>query len=396
MNEDRLRQALGDERVPDEAGAEERAWLLVRTAYAATPPAPEPRRRRYRHLAQLALALGLIAALISPAGAAVRHWADATVSPGRKPSQPVLTSLPAPGRLLVDSPVGPWVVQPDGAKRLLGRYGRSTWSPHGLFVATTKGRQLLALDPQGELRWSLARPAPVTDPAWAPDGYRIAYLSGTQLRVVAGDGSGDRLLRSDVAPVAPVWRPGAGHLLSFVDAAGRVRTVAADSGRPVFAISPGLRPTGLAWSKDGSRLLIFGRSGLQLRDAGGRLLWSAAPPRGMSIRAAALSPAASGVAVVASTRAAAQSALLVLGPDGARRRLFAGLGRFTDVVYSPDGRWLLAAWQSADQWLFLDVAQPRRIVAVSDISAQFDPGASSRSAFPAVSGWCCVKRGTSG
>jgi WD40-like Beta Propeller Repeat len=396
MNEDRLRQELGAEPLPDAAGAEERAWRFVRAAYAAEPRAAQPRRRRHRRLAQLAVALGLLAAFISPAGAAVRHWVRDAVVVGREPSQPALTSLPAPGRLLVDSPVGPWVVQPDGSKRLLGPYRHSTWSPHGLFVAAAEGRQLLALDPEGEVRWSLARPAPIAAPSWAPDGYRIAYRSGDALRVVAGDGTGDRLLASPVAPVASAWRPGPDHLLSFVDAAGQIRTVAADSGRLAFAISSPAHPTGLAWSADGARLLVVGRSAIEVRDGGGRPVWHADAPSGTSIRAASFSPGGGEVAILVSTRAATQSTLLVVGQGGARRQLFAGLGRFTDVVYSPDGKWLLAAWRSADQWLFLNVDRPRRIVAVSGISRQFDPGASSASAFPAVSGWCCRGSGTSG
>jgi hypothetical protein len=395
MNGDRLRQALDAEVVPDATGAEERSWRLARAAYAVAPHVSRPRRRRYR-LAELAVALGLIAVFISPAGAAVRHWVRDAVEVGRQPSLPALTSLPASGRLLVDSPDGPWVVQPDGSRRLLGPYRQSTWSPHGLFVAAAKGRQLLALDPQGEIRWSLGRPAAIGDPRWAPDGYRIAYLSGETLRVVAGDGSGDRLLEPGVAPVAPAWRPGPGHLLSFVDSAGLVRTVDADSGRLVFEISPGPHATGLAWSADGSRLLVTRRSELQVRDSSGSPAWRADAPAGTSIRAAAFSPSGDEVAMLAATRGAAQSSLLLVGPDGARRRLFAGLGRFTGVVYSPDGRWLLAAWKSADQWLFLNVRRPRRIVAVSDVSRQFDPGATSGSAFPSVAGWCCHGQGTSG
>ena len=39
MREARLREALLDARVPDSAGAEERARRLVRAAYASSPPA---------------------------------------------------------------------------------------------------------------------------------------------------------------------------------------------------------------------------------------------------------------------------------------------------------------------------------------------------------------------
>ena len=84
-----------------------------------------------------------------------------------------------------------------------------------------------------------------------------------------------------------------------------------------------------------------------------------------------------------------RSELPCSGPGGGRTRSSPGLGRFDDVVYSPDGEWLLLAWRSADQWLFLNPAHPRRVVAVADIAAQFDPGTTSPPAFPAVAGWCC-------
>ena len=59
------------------------------------------------------------------------------------------------------------------------------------------------------------------------------------------------------------------------------------------------------------------------------------------------------------------------------------------LLYSPDGEWLLLAWRSADQWLFLNPADPRRVVAISDIAAQFDPGTTSPPSFPKLAGWCC-------
>jgi hypothetical protein len=95
------------------------------------------------------------------------------------------------------------------------------------------------------------------------------------------------------------------------------------------------------------------------------------------------------VAAVLAAGAGARSELLSLGLGEPPRRLFSALGRLGEVVYSPDGRWLLLAWRSADQWLFLNPAHPRRVVAVSDVAAQFDPGTTSPAAFPKVAGWCC-------
>jgi Tol biopolymer transport system component len=342
------------------------------------------------------VALALATALaISPAGAAVRGWVGDAVggAGGHRTSLPALTSLPAPGSLLVDSARGPWVVHADGSKRLLGSYSESTWSPHGLYVAATGGGQLTAVDPEGNVRWSLSRRPPPRHAAWSPDGFRIAYLSGRELRVVAGDGTGDRQLALGTTPVAPAWEPGAAPRLSYVSLDGTLRTVEPESGRTAFALDPEARVLGLAWADDGARLLVTTPRGVQVRDAAGRAVWREAAPQGWSVRLAAISPDGERVAAVITSASGRESALDLLGPGGERRRLFAGLGRFGEVLYSPDGRWLLLAWRSADQWLFLNPARPQRVVAISDISAQFDPGTTAPPSFPSVAGWCCPPAG---
>ena len=329
--------------------------------------------------------------MVSPAGAAIRHWVRDAVEVGHEPSLPALTSLPAPGSLLVDSPRGPWVVRASGSKRLLGDYRQSGWSPHGLFVAVASPHQLAAVDPEGNVHWTLSRLGPVRDPVWSPDGFRIAYLDGEELRVVAGDGTGDRLLANRVAPVAPAWQPGGLRRLAFLDAAGRVEVVQADSGRSVFEVSPGPGTIGLGWSADGARLLVVRRSGLRVFDRRGRPLWRSQAPAGMRVRAGALAPDGKRVGgcplhpLGSAERSAAARPAMARGGDSSpasalrRRRLLA--------------RWesgCSLAWRSADQWLFLSPAHPRRIVAISDISRQFDPGTTSPPPFPSVAGWCCA------
>ena len=301
---------------------------------------------------------------------------------------PALTSLPAPGSLLVDSPRGPWVVHADGAKRLLGPYGESAWSPHGLYVAATTRHQLAAVDPLGEVRWTLGREGPVRKPAWSPDGERIAYLNGGELRVVAGDGTGDRLLEPTVAPVGPAWEPGS-RLLSFVAHSGRVRTVDVDTGRAVFEAPAPVNPLHLGWSADGRRLLVATRTALVALDRLGRPVWRAEAPSGTDIVSSAIAPGGDRAATVLVSKSGERSELALLGPGGHGRTLFQGLGRFAEVLYSPDGEWLLLAWRSADQWLFLNPADPKRVVAISDIAAQFDPGTTSAPSFPSIEGWCC-------
>jgi hypothetical protein len=99
------------------------------------------------------------------------------------------------------------------------------------------------------------------------------------------------------------------------------------------------------------------------------------------IAAAAFAPRSHRVAVVRAQE------VLVLDADRlsrSPRRLFAGAGGFTDLAWSPDGRWLLVAWENADQWLFLRTSG-RRVLAVGSIAEQFGGGS-----FPHLGGWCCA------
>ena len=387
-NERRIRATLGEANAPEESQAEERAWRVVQAAYAEQPARRRPARLRRRGL-QLALVLGLLAALISPAGAAVRHWVADTVDPGREPSKPALTSLPTSGSLLVQSAAGPWVVHADGSKRLLGAYAGATWSPHGLFVAATSGHELVTVDPRGEAHWTVDQTALASRPSWnGPDGFRLAYLSGASLHIVDGDGSHDHMLEPRVAAVTPAWLPGPRYVLAFARPNGAVAVVQIGTGKTVFETAPGARPLSLQWSaKD--RLLITTPEDAEIRAGDGARVWRWDAPPGTRIVATRLAPGHEQVALIVSSRT--RSRLLLTGPEAQSRALFSGPGLFSGVEWSPDGRWLLLAWKSADQWLFLNPSRPRRIDAISHIGAQFAPGASrpGRAGFPQVRGWCC-------
>ena len=384
VDTDRMRSTLSEHPVPHADEAQARAWRVVQAAFAETTPRTS--RRGLRRTAVIAVAAGLVAVAISPAGAKVRHLVGDALDTGHEPSQPALTSLPAAGELLVDSPKGPWVVQADGSKRLLGDYPEATWSPHGLFIAATSGHELVALDPHGNVRWSLARAGPITMPRWSPDGFRIAYLSGASLRVVAADGTGDRLLRAAVSPaVAPVWRPGPGHVIAFGGTDGRVQVADADNGRSLAHTSR-LLPLQVAWSADGKRLLVLTANELLSYTAKGEFVSARRISPGA--RAAAISPRGE-VAVIATTGQPLSSRLLLIDSSGRLRQLFAGPGEFGEIAWSPSGDYLLLSWPSADQWLFLDPDRPQRTLAVSNISRQFSPGGEP-AGFPSVAGWCCA------
>lgn len=388
-----LRERMRDADLPDEQGAEERGWRVVRAAFDERPV----RRRRPTRLrlAFAAAALAVLVLAIPATGAG--DWLRDLVRPGRDDAKPSLSSLPGGGRLLVTSEKGAWVVTDDGSKRLLGGYGEAGWSPRGLFVIATQGRQLVALEPGGRVRWTVSRPDPVRHPRWSPSGFRIAYLTGAapDLRVVAGDGAGDGRLTSGVADSPPAWRPGAAHVLAYSNRDGSVRVVEADQRRTLWRSAPAEAPRELAWSPDGRRLLAVGGRSVRVFDARGRLLRTI-PTSGVAGHPRAVAFAARGheFALVQAAATAGQSEVVLLEAErraGPARQVFVGAGTLGDLAWSPDGRWLLIGWPSADQWLFIRSSDARRITAFSDIGRQFSPGAAARLEAPRIAGWCCAR-----
>jgi dipeptidyl aminopeptidase/acylaminoacyl peptidase len=349
----------------------------------------------------LCIATLLAALLLSPAGAAVRDWVGDVVESEAPKPEPELSRIPGGGRLLVQSAVGPWVVQPDGSRRLLGDYEEATWSPRGLFVAVTKGRTLSAVEPDGTPHWSLTAGARVRTPRWAPSGERIAYRSGDELRIVAGDGTGDRLLARSTAPVSPAWSPSGDANLAYVSGEDKLRIVNSESGERLAAAPalPGI--SRLEWGANGSAILEASPRALRLREVRARkvALPDLAPARtlslpgsGISLTGAALAPERQTVAAVVTRWRGhgATSEVLVFAPSAEQpRRLLSFPYSLGEVAWSPDGRRLLVAWPGADQWLFLPVGRgkPR---AVANISRAFSPGERPAS-FPRVEGWCCAR-----
>ena len=258
MSEDRLKALLREEPLPGAAEAERRGLALVSQAYAERRAPAKP------VLPRLAVALAaftlLAALLLTPAGAAVRNWIDDVFTAGVRHAEPALTEVPGGGKLLVSSPRGPWVVQADGSRRLLGDYAEASWSPHGLFVVTASGRTLSALEPDGTPHWSISAPARVADPRWSPSGFRIAYRAGRSLRVVRANGTGDAAVGPSAA-VPPAWLPSGPHLLAYVNAKQRLVVAEADGGRTIDSAAATPGAIGLSWSRNGGELLEVTRRG---------------------------------------------------------------------------------------------------------------------------------------
>jgi hypothetical protein len=364
--------------IPGEHGARERTWNVVVSAFGERKPVPRP--SHWPRVAVVAAALAaLAAATLSSPGRAVLDEVREVV--GVERAEPALFSLPAEGQLLVSSDVGVWVVHQDGSKRLLGPYREASWSPFGRFVVAARRNELAALEPDGDVRWTLARRG-VSFPRWTgtQTNTRIAYVDGTGIRVVPGDGMGDRLVvRGARGPLA--WRPGPGFLLAYADRSGRVVLIDADTGRVRWRTRPDGRVVGLEWSADGRRLVarrVRARDDLAIYTAQGAPYTGFRTPRG-TVSAAAIHPESHSRAVA--IQADGQARLFL--PD-VRGSALTGPGALTGLTWSPDGGWLLAAWPSADQWVFVR-ADGKRIRGVSTVTEQFR----SRS-FPRIEGWCCA------
>ena len=190
------------------------------------------------------------------------------------------------------------------------------------------------------------------------------------MRVVAGDGTGDRELIHSVAPLAPAWRPGSGHVVAAADRGGRVLAVDADSGRVLWRSEPGERARAIEWSADGRRIVVLSAGAVRVLDERGRTLATRS-----RASAAAFAPRGRRLALVRGNE-------VLIGTQ----TVFAGGGVPGDLAWSPDGRWLLVALPDANQWIFVR-PDGRQLAISAAVAQQFDPGATGSGRSPRVSGW---------
>jgi hypothetical protein len=149
--------------------------------------------------------------------------------------------------------------------------------------------------------------------------------------------------------------------------------ITAKGGSLWSATTPGPQQT-LERSSDGRQLLVLSPGRISILDGGsGHLLGGEAAP---DVVAVAYRPGSSSYAELHGSAAGSR---ITLG----ERTLFSFGGVLRGLTWSPDGRWLLVGSPASDQWVFIR-ADGRKIVAVSNISAQFHSAA-----FPEVEGWCC-------
>jgi dipeptidyl aminopeptidase/acylaminoacyl peptidase len=403
---DDLEARLRAVEVPGSPDAGERAWGAVGAAFAARR---RVRRRRWRVAPRIAVAvvagvlLLAVAAGATQPGAAVRGFVVRVL--GGDPAPPPrarIGPLP-PGRMLVTSPRGAWIIGRDGSRTLLGPYAGASWSPRGLFVVAWSGADVHAVAPDGAVHWTLRTPGRVAAAAWSPDGYRVAYRRAGGLGVVAGDGTAPRVLSASVAPAGPAWRPGTPHTLAWVDPAGRIVVRDVDSGALDWRSPVGVGAArALSWSADGRLALVLSADGLRLADPAANRVSRVRLPPGDRAVAAAWAPRGRRLAVVARVGSGDLTRVLVArgGVRIADRPVFTTTGRLASPAWSPDGSRVLVRWTDADEWLLLPAVARRPVAPVSAVPTS--PGAPARGIVaiapvarrfggaPVVRGWCCA------
>jgi hypothetical protein len=367
--------------------AEQRAWEVVKRAYEERTPTSAARAPSRRLVAALGVAVIVagVAAVFSPPGRAVFHRVREAV--GIQQAAPALFSLPAHGRLLVVSQAhgGVWLVHDDGLKRRLGSYEDAEWSPHGRFLVATKPNELIALDADGNVHWSLTRRR-AHAPRWEGSTIdtRIAYLSASGLRVVAGDGTCDRLLDANAKRVPPAWDPARLHTLAYVS---RGTVVLQDVGKGAIAWRTPItqQPSALEWSTDGKLLAVVSANRITVLTAAGKLDRTISM-LGANLLEASFAPRSHRLAVAERRVSHSEVRVVDIDHPGRARLLFAGPGNFGDLAWSPDAKWLLVAWPTADQWLFL---HGDRVHAVGNIKEQFPRADGVSPTLSIANRWCC-------
>lgn len=172
-----------------------------------------------------------------------------------------------------------WKVGIDGTKRTQvthdqGSQSQPTWAPDGARFAyaleAASGSGIFVANADGT---SPHRITPGTtayfQPAWSPDGTAIAFLGGTDIYVIAPDGSA--MTQLTATPVVrewyPAWSPD-GEEIAFAridDAANtdNLFVMSADGTgiRQLTTFPPGVLVGGPAWSPDGQFLSFYANGG---------------------------------------------------------------------------------------------------------------------------------------
>ena len=260
--ERRLEGVLTEAGEPDPGAGEEALHRALRALHPVAAP------RRGIRTAVLVFAAALVLLVIAAGSLAAAGALHVSFGAKAKP-RPATTQLVLPKgangiAAVID---GRLSVVTNGGFRLQGLpVSAAALSPHALFVAAGIGHSLVAMAPNGRRAWSHPAGGRVVSIAWAPDGFRIAYVvhAGRHfvLHVIYGNGIHDTTVDRSVRAVRPSWRADS---LAFAYVAAGGRAIVYDVGhenRRVVAVSPPV--TGLAFAPSGDALALAGTNGVSL------------------------------------------------------------------------------------------------------------------------------------
>ena len=334
-----VRDELERIEIPGEHEARQRTWRVVETGFAERHPV-ERRPRMVRPAIAIAVIAAALAAVLSPPGRAVLDEIREAV--GVERAQPALFSLPP--QAVSSSPR----TRASGSSSRTARSGYSatyreaSWSPFGRFVVATRENELAALEPDGDVRWTLARPGVRSPRLGAARRPIRASPTSTAQGCVSWPATAPGIASSCADSEASSPGTRADPSLLAVANRGEVRVIDVTTGRTRWRRdAPGLTPIDVAWASSGRRFHVASARGLHVYDANGnrplelgpgasRLLGAALSPAGGKAcsRRAALARLSSG-----SFRESARMRTQLAGSS--RRR-----GRLEPTAWAPDGRWI--------------------------------------------------------